>query len=130
MQTERVVEEERKALMPNLGKLYISPSSTHKRLEGVRDLAAEAIDSKVAGDAPSRTALNKLYISLNKALGQVEKPKTTAAEDTEVSMADVEGETSPAVTNEAEQGSARDETAVPEQDSMMEELLSDHDDTL
>lgn len=54
-----------------LGKLYITPYSSFsaEKLHIVANLAQEAIDNKVAADAPSRTALNKLHTMIKKAMG-------------------------------------------------------------
>ena len=54
-----------------LGKLYITPHSSFsaEKLHIVANLAQEAIDNKVAADAPSRTALNKLHTMIKKAMG-------------------------------------------------------------
>ena len=54
-----------------LGKLYVTShsSSSSEKLPIVADLLQEAIDHKVAADAPSRTALNKLHMAVKKAMG-------------------------------------------------------------
>ena len=72
------IEEERKALIAMLGKLYISANSKTERLQKTTQLVAEAIDGKVAHDAPSRNALRKLLSALSKALGDVKKVKSIA----------------------------------------------------
>ena len=63
------VGEEKKALITMLGKLYITPTSDGEKLKVARDLTAEAIDVKIATDAASRTALNRLHTALVKAIG-------------------------------------------------------------
>jgi len=70
MATNTITEEEKKALITMLSKLYITPNSDPTKLEAAKDLAAEAVDSKIATYAPSRNALNKLYTALSKALGE------------------------------------------------------------
>ncbi|CAF9916454.1 MAG: hypothetical protein HETSPECPRED_002915 [Heterodermia speciosa] len=61
--------EEKKALIMMLGKLYITPTSDGEKLQVVQDLTAEAIDIKIATDAASRSALNRLHATLVKAIG-------------------------------------------------------------
>ena len=63
-------EEERKPILSMLGKLYITPTSTLEKLQSAYDLAAEAIELKIAPDAGSRNALTKLHTNLSKALGE------------------------------------------------------------
>ncbi len=62
-------EAEKKALTSMLGKLYISPTSSADKLHAVHELVSDAIDAKIATDAPSRNALNKLLTALAKAIG-------------------------------------------------------------
>lgn len=54
-----------------LGKIHVSPASSPEKLTIVNDLAVEAIDHKVATEAASRTALNKLHLAVSKACGEV-----------------------------------------------------------
>ena len=71
-----ITEEEKKALMSMLGKLYITSNSPSEKLHTVAELITEAIDNKIASDAPSRTALNKLQTAVKKALGETILPAT------------------------------------------------------
>ena len=64
------IEEEKKALISILSKLYITANSDPTKLQTALDLAAEAMDLKIASDAPSRNALNKLHTTLSKAVGE------------------------------------------------------------
>ena len=69
-------EEERKALIAMLGKLYISTNNSIEKLQSTTELVVEAIDDgKVAQEAPSRNALKRLHSALSKALGDTEKIK-------------------------------------------------------
>jgi len=52
-----------------LGKLYVSPTSTAEKLHAAHELLADAIEGRVASDAPSRNAMNKLLMALTKAIG-------------------------------------------------------------
>ena len=63
-----------------LGKLYISANSKTEKLQSTTGLVVEAIDGKVAHDAPSRNALRKLLSVLSKALGDAEKVKPIAVD--------------------------------------------------
>ena len=65
-----ILEEEKKALLSMLSKLYITGNSNPEKLQAIYELVAKAIDNKVATDAPTRNGLNKLEASLNKALGE------------------------------------------------------------
>ena len=68
-----ITEEDRKALITMLGKLYISANSKTEKLQSTIELVMEAIEGKVAQDAPSRNALKKLQSALSKASGGAEK---------------------------------------------------------
>lgn len=65
------IEEERKVLITMLGKLYIPADADPEKLRGVYELVAQAIEDKIAGDAASRNALNKLEVSLGKIVGDL-----------------------------------------------------------
>lgn len=52
-----------------LGKLYVSPTSTPQKLHAAHELLTDAIEARIASDAPSRNALNKLLTALTKAIG-------------------------------------------------------------
>ena len=56
-----------------LGRLYITASSSHEKLQMAFDLATEALESKVASDAPSRNAIIKVHGALGKAIGDTGK---------------------------------------------------------
>lgn len=64
------VEEERKILVNMVGKICIAPDSSIEKLRAVTDLAAEALDAKVATDTTTRNALNKVHQALRNALGE------------------------------------------------------------
>ena len=48
------------------GKITIAASSSSEKLQTALDLVAEAIDLKIATDAPSRNALTRLHVGLLK----------------------------------------------------------------
>lgn len=124
-----LTEEEKKALTSMLGKLYVSPTSTPEKLQTVHDRLTDAIDARIAGDAPSRNALSKLHAALTKAIGAVVGASggRTVAEDGGEST----GRTSVSssrrlavdeITGNDEQGK---DGKGGEKDSVLEELLED-----
>jgi len=135
MATNAITEEEKKALITMLSKLYITPNSDPTKLEAAKDLAAEAVDSKIATDAPSRNALNKLYTALSKALGENGTAGKSAEGVTIVETRQNEGLT--AVEEEgavAHGGEEVEETEVQAAtevgESLLEELLDDEEEEL
>ena len=121
-----------------LGKLFITATSSPEKLQLVLEHVTEAIDLKVAGDAPSRNALTKLQSSLTKAIGEIEPIRKGVIKEETVPMDDYEGE----VAGEEEAGLAvrgsEDETKMdvdPEEtpetkDSILDELLDDEEEEL
>ena len=122
-----------------LGKLYISANSETEKLRSTTELVVEAIDGKVAHDAPSRNALRKLLCVLSKALGDAEKVKPIAVDSsapvrgddglTAVDEQMIEG--SIVATEEGiRMGVDGDESVTEVQDSISRELLEDEEDDL
>ena len=122
-----------------LGKLYISANSRTEKLQSTTGLVVEAIDGKVAHDAPSRNALRKLLSVLSKALGDAEKVKPIAVD----SSAPAEGDDGlTAVDEQMIEGSivAKEEgvsmggngngSVTEVQDSISRELLEGEEDDL
>ena len=131
-------EEEKKALIAMLGKLYISAKSTTKKLQSTNELVAGAIDKNIAQDAPSRNALNKLHSALSKALGEAGKV-VPDSEDTQAAAGD--GGLTMLQEQRVEESVMADEEDVKMevleiegvtevQDSLLEELLDDEDEDL
>lgn len=112
--------EEKKAIIPLLGKLYISPNSNSEKLQTAHELVVEAIDLKVANDAPSRNAFTKLLNALVKVIGEAKMTNTKAVEL-------VEGNT--ITLDAADEGSTTVDRITEEkteiQDSLVSELLED-----
>ena len=131
-------EEDRKALIAMLGKLYISTNNSIEKLQSTTELVVEAIDEgKVAQEAPSRNALKRLHSALSKALGDTERFKPISRDLmmpggdgglTTVEEQIIEGSV---VANEEdiEMGRHGDEGGTEVQDSL-EELLEGEDDDL
>ena len=61
-------KQEKKTLTSMLAKLSVTPTSTPSKLHAVHDLLNAAVDARIATDAPSRNALNKLLAALTKAI--------------------------------------------------------------
>ena len=114
-----------------LGKLYISSNSTTERLQTTNKLVIEAIDQKIASDATSRTALNKLHLALGKALGERDKTKKEADGSVlpvnEGGLMSVEenGAFAPREDDDIRNMDVEDESITQEGDSILEELLKD-----
>jgi len=118
-----------------LSKLYITPNSDPTKLEAAKDLAAEAVDSKIATDAPSRNALNKLYAALSKALGENGSVGKSAEGVTVVETRQDEGFTAVMEEEEGAVGQVGEEEAeetkmrvlAEGEESLLEELLDDEE---
>ena len=125
-------EEDRKALIAMLGKLYITANSTTEKLHRTTKLVVEAIDDKVAQDAPSRNALSKLHLALSKALGEAGKikPISPAGGDDGLTKVDEQGVEDSILANEGDVGMevVENEGVTEVQDSLLEDLLDDEDD--
>ncbi|KAB8360845.1 hypothetical protein FH972_024579 [Carpinus fangiana] len=84
-------KDERKLYISMLGKLYITSNSGKEKLEEVSRLLQEAIDDRVASDAPTRNAFTKVEASLAKALlgpGERSPQKRTARQSVAPSTID------------------------------------------
>lgn len=132
--------EEKKAIIPLLGKLYVSANSTPEKLQVIYELVTEAIDTKAANDAASRNGLSKLHLALRKVIGEAGTTGKGVEEETTVGVALEEsivvakaefiehGETQMAeVIQDAEMKMTEDEGKTEVQDSLLEELLEDED---
>ena len=120
-----------------LSKLYITPNSDPTKLEAAKDLAAEAVDSKIATDAPSRNALNKLYTALGKALGENGSAGKSAEGVTVVETRQDEGPTAVVEhdgatmhVGEEEMEETRIQAALVGGESLLEVLLDDEEEEL
>ncbi len=123
--TDNDIEEERKVLLGMLGKLYVTSNSTMEKLRGVSDLVAEAIQGKVASDASSRNAINKLNLALNKALGEAHTVQPNIEEhDADQTLAGNGDNAEVAMEVEATEGKA----VTQRQDTLVERLSDDDDD--
>ena len=120
--------EEKKTLITMLGKLYITPVSDQQKLQTALDLSAEAIDMKMANDATSRNALNKLHTALTKAMGESALARrgaeeaTVAAEDQE----DGAPETTEA-GDDTRMDIVKEEAMTEAGETILEELLEDEE---
>ena len=119
-----------------LGKLYITANSSPEKLQSVHELVIEAMDGKVATDAPSRNALTKLSTALGKVLGEVGTIRksiedgVTALEE-EMAVAEEDGADALALGSEEEtKTEAVEEGETERRDSLLDELLDDEEDDL
>ncbi|MCJ1392930.1 hypothetical protein MMC18_005802 [Xylographa bjoerkii] len=105
-------KEEKKPILSMLGKLYITPTATLEKLQSACDLAAEAIELKIAPDAGSRNALIKLHIALSKALGETTpmSPRKSTAREGVTALE--EDEVEPEETQMPDAGAAEEETKM------------------
>ncbi len=131
-------EEDKKALIAMLGKLHFTANSKTEKLQSTIELVVEAIDNKVAQDAPSRNALNKLHLALSKASGEAGKVKPISEDtlapvgkDNGLTTVEEPGVEESVMANEEDVGMAgvEDEGVTEVQDSLLEELLTDDDDS-
>lgn len=66
-------KDEKKAVAPLLGKLYISASSTEEKIRAVYDEVTEAVESQLLNDATSRNALYKIHVNLGKIVNNLDQ---------------------------------------------------------
>lgn len=127
-----LIGEERKAILTVLGKLYITSNSSVDKLQATTDLAAEAVNAKIAPDATSRNSLSKLHHALTRACGEVDSIRPNVEEQ-------VADQTAAGNVAEDDEKSEFEETkteveedrAVPRsQDTLLEDLLDDQDEDL
>lgn len=83
-----------------MSKLYIPADADVEKLRKAYELVAQAIEDKVASDAPSRNALNKMEVSLGKIVGDLAE---AAREDTMI-VGSVAGDESDAESEAEEDG--------------------------
>lgn len=83
-----------------MGKLYIPADADAEKLRKVYELVAQAIEDKIATDAPSRNALNKMEVSLGKIVGDLAE----AARDETVIAGSLADETDAGAETEEESG--------------------------
>lgn len=131
--------EEKKAIIPLLGKLYITANSTPEKLQVIYELVAEAIDMKAANDAASRNGLSKLHLALKKVIGEAGTTRRNVEEEAEADVALEEsivmakaesiedGETQMAEAIQDAEMKTTEEGKIEAQDSLLEELLDDED---
>lgn len=123
--------EEKKAMLPLLGKLYVTANSSADKLKTAKDLAAEAIEMNIVNDASSRNGLNKFHTALVKVIGDctinnnpVVDDETTVIVAQETKMM-VEDGTKPPGALPTDVVKAE---PIPEgQDSLLDQLLEDDD---
>lgn len=128
----------RKALIVMLGKLYITANSSVDKLQTTNALVNEAIIDRIAADAGSRNALNKLHLALGKVMGESGKGKGSSVKTSTTSNDDcltvVEGreveDSVLASEDDVKIEVTEDEGVTNGKDSLLEELLDDEDEDL
>lgn len=120
LSTYLCTEEEKKAIIPLLGKLYIAANSTPEKVQVIYELVTEAIDMKAANDAASRNGLSKLHLALKKVIGEAGATRRSVEEERAAEVALEES----VVMAKAE---IIEEGRTEVQDSLLEELLDDED---
>lgn len=116
-----------------LGKLYISADSTTEKLQIANELVIEAIDTKIAGDAASRTALNKLHLALSKAMGEAGKTRKNVEEivsppgEEDLTAVEEQDESVLAEDEDVKMEPVEDEAVTDTRDSILDDLLDDDD---
>ena len=71
--------EDRKLYMSMLSKLSITGNSDRAKMQSVSELVEEALQDKLAADAPSRNALTKIQTVLSKGLTEASRSHSRAA---------------------------------------------------
>ena len=74
--------EEKKAIAPLLGKLYVSPASTEEKLRNLYEDCTDAIDAKLVADTTGKNALFKIQTSLGKIVNSLNESAANAANAT------------------------------------------------
>ncbi|KAH0547793.1 hypothetical protein FGG08_000050 [Glutinoglossum americanum] len=122
-------KEEKKVFCSVLGKLYVSKYSDVEKIRTVYELASQIVEDKLLSDAPSRNALNKLYVALGKiidSLGEAEGVDEEHGEETKITPIDAEEEEEPEEADEGlEDAAATVRLTDPKDDSLLGELLDD-----
>ena len=125
--------EDKKALIAMLGKLYITSKSSAGKLHATIALVGEAIDDRIANDAASRAALNKLHLALGKAIRAAGEAKSSP-NDTLAGfvLSTIEDQEADELVLDSDQDI---KVEMPEvdgvseaKDSLLEELLDDDED--
>ncbi|OAA55580.1 nuclear condensin complex subunit [Niveomyces insectorum RCEF 264] len=70
-------KDEKKAVAPLLGKLYVSPASDEDKIRSMYEEISEAVDSQLLSDATGRNALYKIHVSLGKIVNNLDQAATT-----------------------------------------------------
>lgn len=132
-------EEEKKLFSSLLGKLCISPGSSEDRLREAYTAVSDAVEEGLLNDATSRNALYKIHVSLGKIVNAMDKEPAgqgnrsmSVAMDVAVNRHSV-GERAAEDDIEEVDGENKGEAIEPvlksENDSIVDDLLSDDEDT-
>lgn len=109
-------KEERKHFMSLLGKLHLSDYHDKQKIEAVSQMVQKAMDERVADDAPSRNALNKIQSAISKVQAEPSRSRTPSrAPSTARSVADESEEM--ASVQEGEESSGQESQPAAERHS-------------
>lgn len=120
--------EERKVMMPLLGKLYVTAHSSGEKLQIANELAGEAVDMNIAFDAASRNGLTKFHTAIVKVIGESTTDKKPVDGETITDMeSKMEVEDADVHQPELKTDVIKTEKASDAQDSLLEELLEEEE---
>lgn len=128
-------------VVPLLGKLYVSPSSSEDKLRETYEEVSIAVNDRLVSDTAGRNALNKIHVSLGKIianLGEADVGSRRISRSMSIASDDKTGNedrtvvTEPRIKEEEEEGTSlhRDEdsdegTIIPEKEMSMDSVLTD-----
>lgn len=129
--------EEKRVIAPLLGKLYVSASSSEEKIREAYEEVTVAVNDKLVTDTAGRNALNKLHLSLGKAVaslgrtgGESRRTSRSVSVITE-DRSEATDKTSLTETTIKEEEESVNGTVVPEEDSDEGTVVQDRDrDTL
>ncbi|KJZ73380.1 hypothetical protein HIM_07174 [Hirsutella minnesotensis 3608] len=134
-----ISKEEKKLVAGLLGKLYISPGSSEDRIRELYADVSEAVEDGLLSDATSRNALYKIHVSLGKVVNSLDDQQQPfnrrVSRSTSVALERQPADDKTIIEEpriKEEDEDSGEGTIVPkeeERDSLVEELLSDGEDT-
>ncbi|KAM4062215.1 nuclear condensing complex subunit [Hirsutella rhossiliensis] len=132
-----ISKDEKKLVAGLLGKLHVSPGSSEDKIRELYAQVTEAVDEGLLSDATSRNALYKVHVSLGKVVNsldeQLQPLNRRASRSASVILERQPAEDKTVVEEpriKEEHEDSNEATAVPkEKDSLVDDLLSDGEDT-
>ncbi|PNY29777.1 Condensin complex subunit 3 [Tolypocladium capitatum] len=131
-----ISKEEKRLVAGLLGKLHVSPGSSEDKIRELYADVSEAVEGGLVSDATSRNALYKIHVSLGKIVNNLEEQppsnrSTGRGGSRHLDQQPAEEKTVVEGLNIKEEDEDSDGTVVPdeEKDSLVDDLLSDGEDT-